>query len=475
MTKRFVVALGRAFITISLVLAVSTVAGLVIIKARGGRVMIVASGSMEPTFSAGGVVLVRDVAAPDLRPGMVVTFRAAGDPGNLTTHRILTVRPRAAGLFLQTKGDANATADPNFVHAGAVVGSVERTLPVVGRWLSFFQAPLGRLLILGLPLALIAIAQARALWLARPRRVVGAGTDDERGATDPAATRPAMPLLSWSTTVTPAITLVLAVAAGTAIARYSDAQYTNAEPIAANAFTTSTNSCTGPSTYAATVLADNPIRFHRFSETSGTVAADSSPTAVAGTYTGGYTQNRPGATSCETSRAVGLNGSSGHVPSSTTVAASPLSTFSIEAWFRTGIAGGKIVGFGNSRTGTSGSYDRHLYLNTSGQVVFGVYPGAVRILSSPAVLTDNRWHHAVGTLGPAGMNLYVDGVLVASRTDTTTAQTYNGYWRIGRDNTSGWTNSGNIAHFTGDIDEVAVYAGALSAPRVAAHYAARRN
>ena len=42
--------------------------------------------------------------------------------------------------------------------------------------------------------------------------------------------------------------------------------------------------------------------------------------------------------------------------------------FGVEAWFRTtSTAGGKIVGFGSSRTGDSVQIDRHVYMLPSGQ------------------------------------------------------------------------------------------------------------
>ena len=52
--------------------------------------------------------------------------------------------------------------------------------------------------------------------------------------------------------------------------------------------------------------------------------------------------------------------------------------FSQEVWFKTtSTAGGKIAGFGSSNTGDSSTYDRHIYMDTSGRVCFGVYPGSV--------------------------------------------------------------------------------------------------
>ena len=50
-----------------------------------------------------------------------------------------------------------------------------------------------------------------------------------------------------------------------------------------------------------------------------------------------------------------------------------------EAWFKTTSTtrGGKIIGFGNSRTGISTSYDRHVYMQDDGTLVFGVYTGQI--------------------------------------------------------------------------------------------------
>ena len=64
-------------------------------------------------------------------------------------------------------------------------------------------------------------------------------------------------------------------------------------------------------------------------------------------------------------------------------------------WFRTTTADGKLIGFGNSRTGPSSSYDRHIFMNNAGQPVFGVHPGAVKTITSPGSYADGKWHHAV--------------------------------------------------------------------------------
>ena len=65
------------------------------------------------------------------------------------------------------------------------------------------------------------------------------------------------------------------------------------------------------------------------------------------------------------------------------------------------------------------------------------------------------------------MKLYVDGQLAGTNPQTG-AQAYDGYWRVGGDNTWGSTSP----YFTGTIDEVAVYPSRCSsAATVKQHYA----
>ncbi|WP_156876566.1 signal peptidase I [Microbacterium luticocti] len=158
------------------------------------------------------------------------------------------------------------------------------------------------------------------------------------------------------------------------------------------------------------------------------------------------------------------------------------STFSLEAWFRTNKkSNGKIIGFGDANgSAADGSYDRHIYLDSSGRVVFGVYPGSVRTISTTSNNADDRWHHVVATLSPAaGMALYLDGQLAASNPAVTTAQSYAGYWKIGCGNLTSWANgtvtSGNNtgyngpSYFDGWLQYAAVYTVALTPAQVKAH------
>lgn len=224
--------------------------------------------------------------------------------------------------------------------------------------------------------------------------------------------------------------------------------------------------------YDSAVLAGSPSNYWPLGESSGTLGYDWAYGEDATLSASGVTRGVTGPNTAEANQATRFSGASG-VTGSTSVAKQGPSVFSVEAWFRTtSTAGGKVIGFGNASSGNSTSYDRQIYLSGTGAVTFGVYPGAVRSLTSSTGYNDGQWHYVVGTLDSSGMTLYLDGKRVGSRTDTTSAQSYSGYWRIGGDNLGGWPSTGSSYYLAGDIANAAVYGSALSASTVNDHWVA---
>ena len=61
--------------------------------------------------------------------------------------------------------------------------------------------------------------------------------------------------------------------------------------------------------------------------------------------------------------------------------------FTAEAWVRTtSTAGGKVIGFGDSATGASTSFDRSIYVDATGHARFGTYNGTRHVITSPGVV-----------------------------------------------------------------------------------------
>ena len=211
--------------------------------------------------------------------------------------------------------------------------------------------------------------------------------------------------------------------------------------------------------------------------TGATTAPDTSAgtAARAGTYRPAMTSSAATPKACPRDPGGSwlLNGTNGYL--STPMLVSNPTTFSTEIWFKTTVAGGKLFSFNTSRDTAGSQYDRHTYVGADGRLVFGIYNNGVQSITSPNPVNDGAWHHVVSTLSPTGgMTLWLDGARVAGNTAFRTAETSNGYWKIGYDTLGGsWTNVGP-ASFSGSLRYAAVYSTALTQTQVQNHYNAGR-
>ncbi len=218
--------------------------------------------------------------------------------------------------------------------------------------------------------------------------------------------------------------------------------------------------------YGAAVWDSNANMFLRLDETSGD-AVDRMSGDVAATYSNGITRNQAGSPANTAGRSINLSSGSARVVGTNSY--SNPQTFSMETWFNTTTtSGGRILGFGNSQSATSSSYDRMLWMINNGRLRYGVNPGSQVTIDSPTSYNDGKWHHVVVTQQPGQQRMYVDGNLVASGT-ASGAQSYTGYWRIGSDNTWSGASSNN---FRGLIDDTSIYPTVLSNQAVVAHWVA---
>lgn len=143
--------------------------------------------------------------------------------------------------------------------------------------------------------------------------------------------------------------------------------------------------------------------------------------------------------------------------------------FTISVWFKTTVAGGKLIGFGSSQTGFSTNADRHIYMGVNGRIFFGVKPGAVfKTISSSVAYNDGNWHMATATMSVGGMVLYIDGVMVAQDASVNSGEAYggSGYWRLAYDNIDGWAGMPENRYFSGSLDDAYIYHRALTAEEV---------
>jgi signal peptidase I len=126
---------------------------------------VITSGSMTGTYDTGSLVFDRVVPTSSLRAGDVITFRPPGHAG-LVTHRIATVRTANGQRVFTTKGDANRVADAwgPIALGEARQARVAFHLPYLGYGLATLSDRHVRMLVIGLPALLIALAALAGLW-----------------------------------------------------------------------------------------------------------------------------------------------------------------------------------------------------------------------------------------------------------------------------------------------------------------------
>jgi signal peptidase len=117
----------------------------------GYKPFIVLSGSMEPVFFAGDMVLVKEVDTDALKTGDIIAFRR-GD--SVITHRITEVSEASGTREFVTKGDNNNVTDNFKVTSDMVEGIYLFAVARIGNAALFLQTPVGLVVFIALPLIL---------------------------------------------------------------------------------------------------------------------------------------------------------------------------------------------------------------------------------------------------------------------------------------------------------------------------------
>jgi hypothetical protein len=221
---------------------------------------------------------------------------------------------------------------------------------------------------------------------------------------------------------------------------------------------TSGPAAVGTSPYSTLIQQDQPNGYWRLGEASGN-PQDTSGHGNHVTTTGGTpTYSVTGSLAADPNTAITLDGSTEYfsVPQDASLHGN---TISIELWFKRAPGGG-----GTQFLWDNGFGDSELYF--SSDTIFFGRAGVATLRQSAGTYTDTDWHHLVAVKdGSTSREIYVDGVAVGTGGTDSTLANANGVSGIGAQ--QAWNN-----HWNGSLDEVAVYAYALTAGQVLAHYTA---
>lgn len=133
----------------------------------GYQIMTVLSGSMEPTFMAGSMILVEPVIPEEILVGDVITFKKKDEAigkNIVVTHRVISIEKTAEGLAFGTKGDNNGVADQDLTSAANVIGKKVLDVPYGGYLTEFAKTREGIIILIAIPAFFIILTECRKLW-----------------------------------------------------------------------------------------------------------------------------------------------------------------------------------------------------------------------------------------------------------------------------------------------------------------------
>ena len=129
----------------------------------GYKAFIVLSDSMSATdFSAGDLVLVKEVDPSTLKEGDIISYQSTNDEnyGEVVTHKIreLTADENGNPGFV-TYGTTTGKDDENIVTYSFVLGKYQTKLPGVGQFFQFLKTTPGYIVCIFLPFLLLILMQ----------------------------------------------------------------------------------------------------------------------------------------------------------------------------------------------------------------------------------------------------------------------------------------------------------------------------
>lgn len=148
------------------------VAALVALTALGAAILmglkpaVVKTGSMEPNYPPGSLILVKPTPATQLKLGQVITFTDPDDARRgLVTHRIVKIEHEKGHPIFTTQGDANPVPDTWRLKLKSDAGLMTYSVPMAGKLSFLVRSKQGFLLLLGIPVLLLSLIALIRIWL----------------------------------------------------------------------------------------------------------------------------------------------------------------------------------------------------------------------------------------------------------------------------------------------------------------------
>ena len=153
-------AMAGALLWSMAITSVSGAAYVVINKIHFARVL---SGSMQPQFERGDVLVLKPIDKVQVAQGQIVMLPTVQGDGAFFVHRVIEVTQEKSATLVRTKGDANPAADPETLKITSA------QVPVVAGVINMSWAPMVGVGKSGIAFLFVLLLLA-TVWVFVPRR-----------------------------------------------------------------------------------------------------------------------------------------------------------------------------------------------------------------------------------------------------------------------------------------------------------------
>jgi hypothetical protein len=225
----------------------------------------------------------------------------------------------------------------------------------------------------------------------------------------------------------------------------------------------------GPtSAYRALVMSDGPVMYLRLNDAPGSVVAKDETGNYKPKIGGMVTFGTLGALAMDPDHAVTFDGISSIIDVGTTLDFSGTNPFTLEAWVNASVSDNEYrFVFSKNLYDDAGQRQEFGLVHQNGAIAFERYVNDVGTYASGGLATG-AWKHLAAVYDGANTYFYENGAQVGSSADSRAQPAKSSHFCVGVQDVV--TPPPLQGVFAGSIDEVAVYAKALTAGQLQMHY-----
>lgn len=128
----------------------------------GIKLLVVKSGSMEPSIKTGSIIIVKNLKNYNISD--IITFKNTSSNAT-NTHRIINIKCIETNCKFKTKGDANIKADSDLVRQENIIGKSLIAIPYLGYLSQFVKTLPGLIIVVIIPGTIIIYEELKKIYI----------------------------------------------------------------------------------------------------------------------------------------------------------------------------------------------------------------------------------------------------------------------------------------------------------------------